>query len=86
MIVRGGEIMSENCDFMKIMLKAQESAGQAVLTLEKSRNADKFPQMMPTEWHKERTYINALVREALEEYHKALKEAFEKQGLQFPNF
>ena len=59
--------MSENCDFMKIMLKAQESAGQAVLTLEKSRNADKFPQMMPTEWHKERTYINALVREAVKE-------------------
>ncbi len=78
--------MSENYTFMRIMLKAQESAGQEVLNLEKSRNADRFPQMMPTEYHKERTYINALVREALEEYHKTLKEAFEKQGLQFPDF
>lgn len=77
--------MDENYAFMKIMLKAQESAGHEVLALEKSRNTDKFPQMMPTEWQKERTYVNSLVREALEEYHKALKKAFEDNGLQFPN-
>lgn len=71
---------------LKISLNAQEKAEKAVKDFIEIRNGDKFSELMPPEWQRERVFMTSLVRYALEEYHKCLQEEMRRHGLELANF
>lgn len=77
--------MGHNHDLSDIIMKAQNEANKSVQDLCSLRNADKFPEMMPSDYQKQITYTVELVSTAINEYHHLLQAMLKEQGLNLPN-